>query len=137
MNVYGTAVLWGLSDIAGVTLSASLTNLLFQSAEVNEESQEELIKDASGNTKAVAKYDIARKATLEFVPTGGTAVATGGTITISSWPTAGTTLTITNSTFTPIGGAWIVDSWNWTRSNTRAAMARVSLSRYVDNSVPA
>ena len=137
MNSYGTAVSWGLSDISGVTLSASLTNLLFQSAEVNEETQEELMRDAGGSVKAVAKYDVSRKATLEFIPTGGTAVATGGTITISSWPTAGGTITVTNTTFTPIAGAWIVDSWNWTRGNTKALMASVSLSKYIDNSVPA
>jgi len=135
MNCYGTAVSWGLSDIAGVSLSASLNNLLFQSAEINEETQEELMRDAGGSVKAVAKYDVSRKATLEFIPTGGT--ATGGTITVSSWPTAGTTISITNTTFTPIAGAWIVDSWNWTRGNTKALMARVSLSKYVDNSVPA
>ena len=135
MNVYGAAVSWGLSDLAGVSLSASLNNLLFQSAEVNEEVQEELIKDAGGSTKSVAKYDLARKATMELIPCS-TAV-TGGTITISSWPSAGGTISITNTTFTPIAGAWIVDSWNWTRGNTKALMARISLSKYIDNSVPA
>ena len=50
--------------------------------------------------------------------------------------TAGVTLAITDATFTPIGVTWLVDSLQLTRSNTKALMARISLSRYLQNSIP-
>ena len=52
----GSGILFGVGDI-----TATLTGLgaltLLQSTEVNYEADEELIKDANGNTKAIAKQN--------------------------------------------------------------------------------
>lgn len=129
----GSGVLFALGDVTH-TLTGLGALTLLQSAEVGFESDEELIKDANGNTKAVVKYDIKKKATLEFVPTSGTNSAT---LAVTAWPTIGSTITITDALFTPIQGAWLVDALNLTRSNTKALMARLNLSNYIDGSVPA
>jgi hypothetical protein len=38
--------------------------------------------------------------------------------------------------FIPMAATFIVDGISFTRSNTKALMARINLSRYLQNSVP-
>jgi hypothetical protein len=132
---FGYGILFGVGSSAA-TLSGLGTLSLGQSQEYNSESDEDLVLDSSGNVAAVAKFNHRAKATLEFVPTTGTNTANTGTLTVSSWPSAGSTLAITDALFQPLGVTWIVDSLQLTRSNTSKLMARISLSRYLVNSIP-
>jgi hypothetical protein len=129
----GRGVLFGLNDITAVSLAGLCQLTDAQSQEITEESDEELVKDANGVTKAVNKFDIRRKMTLEFIPTSGTNT---GTLTAHATAWVGATLTITNAIFAPAGGTWIIDGVSWPRANNRALMARFNLSRYVDGSLP-
>jgi len=132
-NFIGSGILFGTgSTVATLTGLGSLT--LLQSSDFSSEADEELIKDASGNTSGVIKYDHRAKATLEFIPTSGSNV---GTLAVTAYPSAGATLALTDALFTPIDETWIVDGVNFTRSNTKALMARINLSRYLQNGVPA
>lgn len=133
-NVFvGSGILFGTSSTAA-TLTGLGTLTLLQSSEVAGEADEYLVKDGAGNTKGVAKYDHREKATLEFIPTSGSNV---GTLAVTSYPSAGVTLALTDALFSPLNSTWIVDNCSLTRSNTAALMARISLSRYLQNSVPA
>lgn len=129
---YGYGILFGNGHVAA-TLTGLGTLALSQSAEYNSESDEELALDATGSVGMVAKYNHRAKATLEFIPNSGTNT---GTLTISSWPSAGSTLALTDAQCVPFGVTWLVDSLQLTSSNTKALMARISLSRYLANSIP-
>ena len=128
----GYGIAWGNANVTATAGGLGAMTLL-QSREYGGESSEELIADASGNTATVVKYDHRVKATFEFYPTYGTNAATA---TVSTWPTAGDTISITDSNFTPGGGTYIVDGCSVTGGNTRALMARINLSKYTVNSVP-
>lgn len=132
-NFIGSGILFGTGSTSA-TLTGLGTLTLLQSSDFNAEADEELIKDANGNTSGVVKYDHRAKATLEFVPTSGSNV---GTLEVTSYPSAGATLALTDVLFQPIGATWIVDSVSLTRSNTKALMARINLSRYLQNGIPA
>jgi hypothetical protein len=132
-NVFiGNGILFGTGSSAA-TLTGLGSLSLSQSQDYNAESDEELIQDASGNVSAVVKYNHRAKATLEFIPTSG---SNTGTLSVTTWPSAGATLAITDSTFQPIGVTWLVDSLQLIRSNTKPLMARISLSRYIQNAIP-
>lgn len=133
MQVIGSGILFALGDV-NVTLTGLGSLSLLQSCEVSFEAEEEVIKDSSGNTKNVTKYDRRKKATLEFIPTSGTNT---GTVVVTDYPAIGTTITITDANYTPIQGAWIVDALNLTRSNTKALMARINLTNHIDGGIPA
>ena len=133
MTVNGAGVLFGIGDLASATLVGIGALTLLQSCEVSNESDEELIKDSAGSTKTVVKYDLKSKAVLEFIPTSGTQT---GTVSVTAWPTVGATLALSDTTFAPISATWVVDAMNFSRSNTRALMCRINLSRYLDNTVP-
>jgi hypothetical protein len=121
------------TDSTSATLTGLGTLTLLQGSEAGHEADEELIKDGAGNTKTVCKYDHRIKAQLEFVPTTGSNV---GTLAVTGYPSAGTTLALTDALFTPIAGTFIVDGISFTRSNTKALMARMNLSKYLQNSLP-
>lgn len=130
--VIGAGILFGVGSSA-VTVGGLAT--LIQGYEVTGPADEERIKDGAGNTKSVAYSDHSREARLEFIPTLGTNV---GTLTVTSWPSAGTTLAVTDALFTPIAGTWICRGEpEWTGSNTRSLMARINLVKFLPNSVPA
>ncbi len=131
-NFNGYGILFGVGS-STATLTGLGTMALGQSQEFNAEADSELVKDANGNTAQATYYDHRSKATLEFVPTSGTNV---GTLAVTSWPSIGTTLAITDALFTPIGVTWIVEGVQLTRSNTKALMARINLARFLQNSIP-
>jgi len=132
-NTYnGLGVLWGLSSTIGTITGLGALSLA-QSEEATLSADEELIRDPDGNTKTVVKYDHKAKATLEFIPTSS---SNTGTITVTMIP-AGATVAITDANLTTVGGTWIVDDCVAVRSNTKELMARVSLSKYITNTVPA
>jgi hypothetical protein len=132
-NVFvGSGILFG-TDSTTATLTGLGTLTLLQGSEVGHEAQKEEIKDGAGNTKGLCYYDHANKAQLEFIPTSGSNV---GTLAVTTFPSAGVTLALTDSLFSPIAGTFVVDGVTFTRSNTKALMARINLSRYLQNSVP-
>jgi len=128
----GTGNLFGLADVTAVSIAGLCQLTHIQSLEVSEESDEEPTKDGNGNTKVVNKYDLKRKATIEFVHTSG---STADAV-VTSYPSIGATISIANTTFIPIAGAWVVDNLNWSRGNTRSLMGRISLTRYIDGAIP-
>lgn len=130
--VVGSGILFGTSSTAA-TLTGLGTLTLLQSSELNGEADEEIVRDGNGNTKSVTKYDHREKATLEFIPTSGSNVAT---LAVTAYPSAGVTLALVDALMTPLNSTWIVDGCNLTRSNTKALMARINLSRYLQNTVP-
>lgn len=129
----GCGILWGLNDMTLASLTGFGAFTLLQSNEYSEEAEKEEIKDSSGVTKAVAYTDRKAKATLEFIPTAGTNV---GTLSVTAWPSVGTTLTVTDALFVPMAVTWLVDGVSFTRSNTKALMARINLSRYLEGAIP-
>jgi len=133
-NTYvGTALIFGASGTAA-TLQGLGALTMLQGADWSHESKKEEIPDASGNTKTIAFYDLTSKAVLDFIPS---TTATGaGSITMTTFPTAGSVVTLTDQEFTPMVGPFVVDSCSITKSNTGAAMAKVNLTRYLSNSLP-
>lgn len=128
---YGNGILFGTSSTSG-TLAGLGTLSLLQGLDTTDSSDEELIQDTSGNVSAVIKFNHKRKATLDFVPTNSTNT---GTVSVTA-VTAGVTAALTDSNFTPISDTFIVDECALTRSNTKALMAKISLSTYLQNNVP-
>lgn len=128
----GSGIAFGTGSTTS-TLTGLGTITLLQSAEMGAESDEALVKDADGNTKSVAKFDHRLKGTIEFVPTSGTAV---GTLAVTAYPSAGVTISLTDALLAPFNATFIVDGVTFSRSNTAAMMARISISRYLQNSVP-
>lgn len=131
---YGTKVLFGLDDVTAVSI-ASLGYLThIQSSEIMEEADEEIIKDGTGATKSIVKYDRRAKWNIEFIPSGNTA---GGEVQTSYLPTIGQTISVAPNTLYPqIGGVWLVDNRTDTRSNTAALRCRLSLSKYLEGQIP-
>lgn len=131
-TVVGAGILFGVNGTS-VTVGGLAT--LIQGYEVSGPAEEEIVKDSGGDAKAVAYSNHSREARLEFIPTGGTNTAN---LTISAWPSAGTTLAITDAKFTPVAGTWICRGEpDWTGSNTKAMMARLNLVKFLANSLPA
>jgi|DEB19_MinimDraft_3_1074340.scaffolds.fasta_scaffold102251_2 hypothetical protein len=128
----GSGIAFGTSSTSS-TLTGLGTITLLQSAEMGAEADEYLVKDGDGNTKGVAKYDHRLKGTIEFVPTSG---SNAGTLAITSYPSAGVTISLTDALISPFNATFIVDGVTFSRSNTAALMARISISRYLQNSVP-
>ena len=128
---YGSGILFGTNSTSG-TLTGLGTLVLLQGLETTDSSDEELVQDQSGNVAQVTKYNHKRKATLDFVPTSS---SNTGTISVTA-VTAGVTVALTDSSFTPISDTFIVDELALTRSNTKALMAKISLSTYLQNNVP-
>ncbi|MEY4387925.1 MAG: hypothetical protein RLY20_3208, partial [Verrucomicrobiota bacterium] len=54
----------------------------------------------------------------------------------TSYPSAGVTISLTDALISPFNATFIVDGVTFSRSNTAALMARISISRYLQNSVP-
>lgn len=130
-NYNGVGILFGNGHVTGSIVGmGSLTHI--QSLDYNTDSDEDIVRDSSGATAQVTKYDHRAKATLEFVPVSGTNVGTLGLTAV----TAGVTLALTDSLFTNAGVTWLVDACNVVSSNTKAVMARINLSRYLDNAIP-
>jgi hypothetical protein len=128
----GYGIAWGNAGVACTAGGLGVMTLL-QSREYSGESSEELIPDASGNTATVVKYDHRIKSSFEFYPTSGTNAAT---CTVTTWPTAGDTISVTDANFNPGGTTYVVDGCTVTGGNTRALMARINLTKYVPNSIP-
>lgn len=136
-NTYqGYGILWGVGSLLG-TIAGMGTLALNQDMDFSVEADEDLTKDSSGNTAAVTKYDHKAKANLNFVYTVGTNLGTAQvTHALTALALPGVTIALTDANFTPITSAMIIDSIGYTRSNTKAMMAKISLTRYLNNAIP-
>lgn len=130
----GVGILWGFpggptGTITG--MSTAMTQL--QALEFTSRSQKEQIKDGNGNTSALAYTDHEDSATIDFVFSTGTG---SGAATLTAAPAAGALVTLTDSNFTPLTKTLVLDEFSVSRGNTKAMMAKVTLSRYINNSLP-
>lgn len=130
-----TCINWGNGLVTCSVVGVSDMTLL-QSSEYASESDSEMLKDKNGETKGGVFFDHRAKISLEFIPTQGTTA--GGTLTITAWPSAGDVVTLTSGNdFSGMNVKGLLDGITFTRSNTRAMMARINLTRYLVNSIPA
>jgi hypothetical protein len=132
-NYVGVGLLWGFPGGPTNTLTGLGVLTQLQSSDFGSKAQKDQIKDSSGNTSAVVYSDHEYSLKWDFVMTSGTNT---GNLTVSSLPSIGSTLAVTDASFTPASTTWLVDDITVARGNTKAAMATLSLSRYLTNSVP-
>lgn len=130
----GVSVLWGLPGLAAQTLTGLGVLSQLQSSDFNSKAQKEQIKDTVGNTSAVVYSDHEYSLKWDFIPTS--AATNAGNLTISSLPAIGSTLAVSDASFSVTTATFLVDDISVSRGNTKAAMATISLSRYINNSVP-
>ena len=130
----GVGMLWGFPNTPTATTLTGLGVLSqIQSLDLSAKAQKEQIKDAVGNTSAVAFTDHEQNVKLDFIPTSSTNT---GNFTISSLPAIGATVALADTSFSVITATFMVDDVSIARGNTKAAMATISLSRYLNNTVP-
>lgn len=129
----GVGVLWGFPGGPTNTLTGLGVLTQLQNSDFNSKAQKDQIKDTVGNTSAVVYSDHEYSLKWDFVLTSSTNV---GNLTVASLPAIGATLAVTDASFAPVTTTWLVDDINVSRGNTKAAMATLSLSRFINNSVP-
>ncbi len=131
----GVGLLWGFPGGPTNTLTGLGVLTQLQSSDFGSKAQKEQIKDTNGNTSAVAYTDHEYSLKWDFVMTGTTS-SSGGSNTFTSLPAIGATIAVTDANFTPVSATWIVEDISVSRGNTKAAMASISLARYLNNSLP-
>lgn len=129
----GVGILWGFPGGAPATLTGLGVMSQIQSLDFNSKAQKDQIKDGVGNTSAVVFSDHEYSNKIDFIPTSS---SNAGNLTISSLPAIGATVALTDASFSVISATFMVDDISISRGNTKAAMATISLSRYLNNSVP-
>lgn len=132
-NYVGVGVLWGFPGGPTNTLTGIGVLTQLQSSEFNSKAQKDQIKDTLGNTSAVVYSDHEYSLKWDFIPTSGT---NAGNLTVASLPAIGSTLAVADTSFSVITATFMVDDITVSRGNTKAAMATISLSRYLNNNVP-
>lgn len=131
----GTGMLWGFPGGPSYSLTGFSVLTQLQSLDFSQKATKEQIKDGTGNTAAVAYSDHEDSATLDFIVTDGSTTASGG-LTVTAMPAVGATLAVTDTNFTPISKTFLLDEVQVTRANNKAMMAKFTLSRYANNSLP-
>lgn len=104
----GVAVNFGFTGTDGIAESTILTGkMLLQSADLENTSEEEQVRDADGDLVNRAFYNPGFRATLEYIPTGS---SLANAITASALPTVGSILSITACANIPalVKTNWIV-----------------------------
>jgi hypothetical protein len=129
----GVGILFGFPGGPAGTLTGvgSLTQI--QSLDFARKAQKEQTKDGNGNTAGVSYSDHEDSATIDFVFSSGTAT---GAATVTDVPSPGALVTLTDSNFTPLTKTLLCDEFSASRGNTKAMMAKITLSRYINNSLP-
>lgn len=130
----GVSVLWGLPGLAAQTLTGLGVLSQLQTSEFNSKAQKEQIRDTVGNTSAVVYSDHEYSLKWDFIPTS--TATNAGNLTVSSLPAIGSTLAVADASFSVTTATFLVDDITVSRGNTKAAMATISLSRYINNSLP-
>lgn len=129
----GVGVLWGFPGGAPQTLTGLGVMSQIQTMEFNSKAQKEQVRDGNGNTSMVAYTDHEYAPVIDFVVTSG---SNAGNATISSLPAVGSTIAFTDANFTVFSNTFMLDDISLSRGNTKAMMAKLTLSRYLNNSLP-
>jgi hypothetical protein len=129
----GVGILWGFPGGPTNTLTGLGVLTQLQSSDFGSKAQKDQIKNSDGNTSAVVYSDHEYSLKWDFVMTSSTNT---GTFSVTSLPAIGSTLGVTDANFTPCSVTWLVDDVSVSRGNTKAAMATLSLSRYINVGVP-
>ena len=129
----GVGILWGFPGGPTNTLTGLGVLTELQSSDFGSKAQKDQIKDSTGNTSAVVYSDHEYSLKWDFVLTSST---NSGSLTVASLPAIGSTLAVTDANFSVATTTWLVDDITVSRGNTKAAMATISLSRYLNNSLP-
>ena len=129
----GVGLLFGFPGGPVGTLTGTAALSQIQSLDFARKAQKEQIKDSVGNTSAVAYTDHEDSATVDFIVSSGTNT---GSLTLASVPSPGELATLTDSNFTPLSKTLLIDEFSVSRGNTKAMLAKVTLSRYINNSLP-
>ena len=129
----GVGLLFGFPGGPAGTLTGSGAITQVQSLDFNRKATKEQVRDGTGNTVAVAYSDHEDSATIDFVFSSSTAT---GSLTCTEVPTPGQLCTLTDANFTPIAKTLLIDDVSFSRGNTKAMMAKITLSRYITNSLP-
>jgi hypothetical protein len=104
-----------------------------QSLDFARKATKEQVKDGSGNTSAVSYSDHEESSTIDFVFSNGTNT---GAATLTDVPSPGDLVTLTDANFSPLSKTLLCDEFSVSRGNTKAMMAKITLSRYINNSLP-
>lgn len=131
----GVGLLWGFP---GSTVVATLSGLgslsQLQGSDFGSKAQKDQIKNSEGNTSAVVYTDHEYSLKWDFILTGASSL--GGTVGYTALPAIGATIAAVDQFFTPCSVTWLVDDISVSRGNTKAAMATITLSRYLNVGVP-
>lgn len=120
----GTGILWGTSDLALTSGSLTVTCSI-QSRDYGASVSEEVIRNCSGDVVTEITYDTAEELSVEYVFTGGTNT---GTATVTA-PSAGSIVTITDTSVAAAAGTWKVSRVGIRGTNTSATVVNLSLTR--------
>lgn len=132
-NFVGVGILYGFPGGPAGTLTGSVALTQLQSLDFARKADKEQIKDGTANTSGVSYSDERDEVSIDFIFSSGTGT---GSATVTAVPSPGSLLTLTDSSFTPLGKTFLLDEFSVSRGNTKAMMAKISLSRYVANSLP-
>lgn len=130
----GVGIIFGFPGGPTNTL-AGLGNLSqLQSSEFEASSEVAEIKNNIGATSAVVFSDAGQSLKWDFVITTSTAA---GNVTVTSMPTIGNTIAITDANFTPASATYVImPPLTVSRGNTEAAKASLNLKRWLENTIP-
>jgi hypothetical protein len=120
----GKYIIFGNPTIAATITGMGSLNLL-QSAEFNEASDAEEVRDFDGDVASKTFYNKRARLNLDWVLTSGTAAA----LTVGAVLSPGTTLVVADSKLNVVSTTYMVSEEGVTisTSNTGAARARISL----------
>ena len=128
-------LLWGFPGGPSATLTGLGSLSQIQSLDFSAKAQKDQIKDGNGNTSGIVYSDEEHSASLDFILSNTATI--DGSMPVSSVPSPGALITLVDSIMTPMGKTWVLDDVSMVRSITKAATAKLTLSRYIANSIPA
>ena len=129
----GVGILFGFPGGPSGTLTGTGALSQIQSLDFSRKATKEQVRDNTGNTSGVAYSDHEDSATIDFIFTSGTA---SGSATLTDVPSPGALVTLTDANFTPLTKTLLCDEFSVSRGNTKALMAKITLSRYINNNLP-
>lgn len=125
--IKGTAINFAPTSGVGVSFT-NIGTLIVQNYSRNAEAEMDQTRDASGDTVALAFYDVSATAQFEYIPKG---TGLADAITQTKIPAKGDIGTITSSSDSGFAGTtWVVMGATLNGSNTGAVRVTVSLQKW-------
>jgi hypothetical protein len=130
----GVGIIFGFPGGPTNTL-AGLGNLSqLQASEFEASSEVAEVKNKDGATSAIVFSDGNQGIKWDFIVSSGT---TAGNFTVSSLPTIGQTIAVTDANFTPATATWLImPPLTVSRGNTDVARATLNIKRWLENTIP-